>query len=92
MDPKHLSTIITTINCVSKSNQTEPAMSDPDCSSLPDDAGNAGFSWQQREHGIVSMCLLQAVLSALPRRPLSVQQCKWDVAVGVLVPQRGERW
>ena len=38
------------------------------------------------------MCLLQAVLSALPGRPLSVQQCQWDVAVGVLVPQRGERW
>lgn len=59
---------------------------------LPDDAGDAGFSWQQREHGVVSVRLLQAVLSALPRRPLSVQQCKRDVAVGVLVSQRRQRW
>lgn len=54
---------------------------------LPDDAGDAGFPGQQREHGVVGVPLLQTVLSALPGWPLSVQQCQWDVAVGVLVSQ-----
>lgn len=59
--------------------------------SLPDHAGDAGFPRQQRQHGVVSVRLLQAVLSALPGRPLAVEQCQWDVAVSVLVSQRGER-
>lgn len=57
----------------------------------PDDAGDAGFSGQQGQHGVVGVRLLQAVLSALPRGPLAVEQRQRDVAVGVLVPQGGER-
>lgn len=38
------------------------------------------------------MCLLQAVLPTLSRRPLSIEQCERDVAVGVLISQRGQGW
>lgn len=54
--------------------------------SLPDDAGDAGLSGQQREHGIVTVVLVQAVLAQglVVDGPLAVQQGEGQVAVGVL--------
>lgn len=60
----------------------------------PDHAGNAGLPGQQRQHGVVDVLLLQGLLLLAGRIPLcslAVQQSHGDVAVGVLVAQRGQR-
>lgn len=58
----------------------------------PDDAGYTGLSGQQRQHGVVTMALLQTLLAwRLGLWPLAVEEGHGDVAVGVLVAERGQR-
>lgn len=52
----------------------------------PDHTGYTGLPGQQRQHGIVGVGLVQALLARrLGLRPLSVDERHGDVAVGVLV-------
>lgn len=63
-----------------------PSSSRPAPSLSPDDAGYAGLSGQQRQHGVVGVALLEALLARrLGLWPLSVDEGHGDVAVGVLV-------
>ncbi len=58
---------------------------------LPDDAGDTRLSGQQREHDIVAMVLIQAVLAhglVVDDGSLAIQEGKGQVAVGVLGRQR----
>lgn len=58
--------------------------------SLPDDAGDARLSGQQREHGVVAVVLVQTVLAQglVVDGSLAVQEGEGQVAVGVLGWQR----